>query len=1187
MIRSNSRKKSLFVRLAGRVSIESMESRLLMTTNSWKSAVSGSWEDASRWSLGHVPTSSEDVSIVVAGTYTVGIHGNNVDSAKSVTLGTASSHTETLSITADDVTGYSLFTVASGFTNNGAVVIGNTSVNGYYSGLTVSSGVLTNGVGASFTATAAANASNSASNDGFTGTIVNAGTINVATTKGFRFSGSITGSGGSIAVVAGAALTVSASAANNALAGAYSFTGPGTVAFSGNFAMASGGATLAGGGPVQFGGTISGTGTLTVKSGTTLSLKGNGTTFSCPVVNSAGATLTIIADDVNGYSIITVANNITNNGALIIGNTSVNGYYSGLTVSSGTLSNSATGTFTASAVSNVSNGAANDAFNGTLANAGTINITSNKGFKISGSVASTNGKIAVASNSGLTIASVTGSTLGGTFVLSGPGLVAFSGTFALAAGGVTLSGSGPCQFGGTINGPGLLTIASGFTLTLVGNGTTINSPLLNSAGATINITANDTLGYAIIVVANGFTNNGAIIIGNTSVNGYYSGLTVSTGTLTNSATGTITASAASNVSGGAANDSFTGSIANAGTISITSIKGFKITGSVTSNNGKISVASNSGLIVAATTGSTLGGIFNLTGSGTVAVNGSYAIAAGGATFGGGGHWQYVGTLGGPGTLTNATSLDLVGNGTTINAPLVNAAAGSIAITANDTIGYSIITVASGFTNSGRITIGNTSINGYYSSLTISSGTLTNAAGATFTASAASNVNTGAANDSFIGNLSNAGTFNLSSPFGFKINGNYTQTSTGSFAPNLPTAAAHVSGKATLGGLLDIYQAATFVPTLGTTYPVLTYVSRSGDFTVIDGFSLGGGFAVTKSTGSTECDLKAVKAPADSTAPAAASFALTTPAVLAKTITFSETFTDNIAVSAKSLASTNVTVTGPGGFSQAATLVSVSKSNNGTPRVAVYSFSPVGGRVDVEANGVYTVKLNANSVKDTTGNAVAAKTLGTITLATAAKLVFTTQPPKTATAGKAVAPSVVVKIEDQAGNVITTDTSTVTIGVGTGPSGATVTGTASVAAKAGVATFSNLLLTKAGTYTLKATDGSDTAGISSSLVVNPAAAAKLVFLQSPVASKVGKPITPAVTVLIEDSLGNIVTTNTTTVKLTTATAPSGGALSGTVSVAAVAGKATFSNLLLSKAGSYSLKATDGSLVAVTSSVFAVS
>ena len=39
--------------------IERLESRLLMSTNSWNSAVSGDWDDASKWSAGHVPTAAE------------------------------------------------------------------------------------------------------------------------------------------------------------------------------------------------------------------------------------------------------------------------------------------------------------------------------------------------------------------------------------------------------------------------------------------------------------------------------------------------------------------------------------------------------------------------------------------------------------------------------------------------------------------------------------------------------------------------------------------------------------------------------------------------------------------------------------------------------------------------------------------------------------------------------------------------------------------------------------------------------------------------------------------------------------------------------------------------------------------------------------------------------------------------
>jgi hypothetical protein len=44
---------------------------VLFAANVWKAAVSGSWDDASKWSLGTVPTRYDDVQINVAGNYTV------------------------------------------------------------------------------------------------------------------------------------------------------------------------------------------------------------------------------------------------------------------------------------------------------------------------------------------------------------------------------------------------------------------------------------------------------------------------------------------------------------------------------------------------------------------------------------------------------------------------------------------------------------------------------------------------------------------------------------------------------------------------------------------------------------------------------------------------------------------------------------------------------------------------------------------------------------------------------------------------------------------------------------------------------------------------------------------------------------------------------------------------------------
>ena len=57
-------------------------------------------------------------------------------------------------------------------------------------------------------------------------------------------------------------------------------------------------------------------------------------------------------------------------------------------------------------------------------------------------------------------------------------------------------------------------------------------------------------------------------------------------------------------------------------------------------------------------------------------------------------------------------------------------------------------------------------------------------------------------------------------------------------------------------------------------------------------------------------------------------------------------------------------------------MSVSKSNNGTPRTATYRITPAGGKIVHADNGTYNVNVVAGTVKDTRGNAVAAGLVGT-------------------------------------------------------------------------------------------------------------------------------------------------------------------------------------------------------------------
>lgn len=99
--------------------------------------------------------------------------------------------------------------------------------------------------------------------------------------------------------------------------------------------------------------------------------------------------------------------------------------------------------------------------------------------------------------------------------------------------------------------------------------------------------------------------------------------------------------------------------------------------------------------------------------------------------------------------------------------------------------------------------------------------------------------------------------------------------------------------------------------------------------------------------------------------------------------------------------------------------------------------------------------------------------------------------------------------------------------------------------------------------------------------------QLAFLQQPTNTAAGSTITPAITVEIQDAGGNLVTTATNTVTIAFGTDPSGGTavLSGTLSVAAVAGVATFSDLSIDTGGTgYTLTASAAGLTGATSNSF---
>ena len=188
-----------------------------------------------------------------------------------------------------------------------------------------------------------------------------------------------------------------------------------------------------------------------------------------------------------------------------------------------------------------------------------------------------------------------------------------------------------------------------------------------------------------------------------------------------------------------------------------------------------------------------------------------------------------------------------------------------------------------------------------------------------------------------------------------------------------------------------------------------------------------------------------------------------------------------------------------------------------------------------------------------------------------------------TAGAAITPALQVAIRDASSNLVTSATDAVTVELASNPGGGTLMGTTTVNAVGGVATFSDLSIDKVGSgLSLRATSGNLQSATTASFVVSPGAPAALAFRVEPSAAEVNLAMAPAVEVGIEDEFGNAVTTATNAVTLAIGTNPGGGTLTGTTTVDAVGGVASFADLVIDKTGGgYTLVATSGALTQVTS------
>ena len=190
-------------------------------------------------------------------------------------------------------------------------------------------------------------------------------------------------------------------------------------------------------------------------------------------------------------------------------------------------------------------------------------------------------------------------------------------------------------------------------------------------------------------------------------------------------------------------------------------------------------------------------------------------------------------------------------------------------------------------------------------------------------------------------------------------------------------------------------------------------------------------------------------------------------------------------------------------------------------------------------------------------------------------------------GGAVSSTPSVKIQTFQGRPIVGDPVAFAVTAG----GGSLTGASTATDNTGVAT--------AGSWTVGPTPGLNTVSATGTILYarsgiqpNPQnfsatglPATQVVFKQQPSSTVAGTTMAPAVTVAVEDAVGQVVTSSAATVSL--AVTQAGITLGGTTSVAAVNGIATFSNLTVTKAGTgYTLTAASAGLTSAVSTPFNV-
>ena len=559
-------------------------------------------------------------------------------------------------------------------------------------------------------------------------------------------SGTVTYSGGSSTVGAVVANTDLIVASNLNVEGSFELAAGEILDLSGSVSVLSiGGAeTLLGNVDLADNSRLGGTGTVTNSSTIVLDwgnidadLVNDGTidvVWTSGEINGAFANngaLNVTGNATRGSAEVVVASGFTNTGTITLDNTDGGASHNATLTVNGTLVNAAAGVIRLDDTAGGSRILEAD-----IDNQGLIDIDISTDFDRVGDVIDNAGTLDIEAGATLRIFGATVNNLAGGDIVNA-GQVTVDGTAASLnfaddytwdeTGGLLLLNDGSLGGTGTVTNSSTIVLDWGnIDADLVNDGTIdvvwtsgeINGAFANNGA--LNVTGNATRGSAEVVVASGFTNTGTITLDNTDGGASHNATLTVNGTLVNAAAGVIRLD---DTAGGSR--ILEADIDNQGLIDIDISTDFDRVGDVIDNAGTLDIEAGATLrIFGATVNNLAGG--DIVNAGQVTVDGTAASL----NFADDYTWDETGgllllndgSLGGTGTVTNSSTIvldwgnidaDLVNDGTIdvvwtsgeINGAFANN--GALNVTGNATRGSAEVVVASGFTNTGTITLDNT------------------------------------------------------------------------------------------------------------------------------------------------------------------------------------------------------------------------------------------------------------------------------------------------------------------------------------------------------------------------------------------------------------------------------------------------------------------------------------------------